>query len=56
MPLCRLKVMSEANASCSRTGPDAAFMALTRRIAYWPSVSGSSLGDLFFPRYRSRSA
>lgn len=31
---------------------DAAFMALTRRIAYWTLLtSGGSLGDLFFPRY-----
>jgi glutathione S-transferase len=31
---------------------DAAFMALTRRIAYWTLLSSDgSLGDLFFPRY-----
>jgi glutathione S-transferase len=30
---------------------DAAFMALTRRLAYWSYLSsGNSLGELFFPR------
>jgi glutathione S-transferase len=31
---------------------DEAFMALTRRLAYWTLLtSGGELGDLFFPRY-----